>query len=74
MLLDDAVRPAARAAADDVPVTLEVTPGVPHLFQAFAAMLDEGEAALRRVTEFLHAAFAIPPQAQTTARPHRRQR
>lgn len=57
LLLDDAVRLAARAAADDVPVTLEVTPGVPHLFQAFAAMLDEGEAALRRVTEFLHAAF-----------------
>ncbi|WP_042433360.1 alpha/beta hydrolase [Streptacidiphilus anmyonensis] len=55
LLLDDAVRLAARAAADDVPVTLEVTPGVPHLFQAFAAMLDEGEAALRRVTEFLAA-------------------
>ncbi|MFI1769614.1 alpha/beta hydrolase fold domain-containing protein [Streptomyces sp. NPDC020800] len=58
LLLDDAVRLAARAAADDVPVTLEVTPGVPHLFQAFAAMLEEGEAALRRVGDFLAAAFA----------------
>ncbi|WP_405883755.1 alpha/beta hydrolase [Streptomyces sp. NBC_01136] len=57
LLLDDAVRLAARAAADDVPVTLEVTPGVPHLFQAFAAMLEEGEAALRRVGDFLAAAF-----------------
>ncbi|KUN03584.1 alpha/beta hydrolase [Streptomyces yokosukanensis] len=57
LLLDDAVRLAARAAADDVPVTLEVTPGVPHLFQAFAAMLEEGEAALRRVSDFLSAAF-----------------
>ncbi|ANP51352.1 acetyl esterase/lipase [Streptomyces griseochromogenes] len=56
LLLDDAVRLAARAAADDVPVTLEVTPGVPHLFQAFAAMLGEGDAALRQVTKFLHAA------------------
>ena len=55
-------RLAARAAADDVPVTLEVTPGVPHLFQAFAAILDEGEAALQRVEAFLrtHLAVQIP--------------
>jgi epsilon-lactone hydrolase len=58
VLLDDAVRLTARAAADDVPVALEVTPGVPHLFQAFAAMLEEGEAALQRATGFLHTAFA----------------
>jgi epsilon-lactone hydrolase len=57
LLLDDAVRLAARAAADDVPVTLQITPGVPHLFQAFAAVLDEGDAALNQVTEFLQAAF-----------------
>ena len=57
LLLDDAVRLAGRAAAGDVPVTLEVTPGVPHLFQAFAAMLEEGDAALDRVAEFLAAAF-----------------
>jgi epsilon-lactone hydrolase len=57
LLLDDAVRLAARAAAGDVAVTLEVTPGVPHLFQAFAATLDEGNAALNRVTEFLRAAL-----------------
>jgi acetyl esterase/lipase len=36
---------AARAAAADVAVRLEVTPGVPHVFQGFAAMLDEGDAA-----------------------------
>lgn len=60
VLLDDAVRLAARAAADDVPVTLEVTPGVPHLFQAFAAMLEEGEAALRRVAEFLGTSLRRP--------------
>jgi acetyl esterase/lipase len=59
VLLDDALRLATRAAAADVPVTLEVTPGVPHLFQAFAAMLDEGEAALRRVAGFLRAATGI---------------
>jgi acetyl esterase/lipase len=59
LLLDDAVRLAARAARDDVPVTLEVTPGVPHLFQAFAAVLREGDDALNRMTEFLQAALRI---------------
>jgi acetyl esterase/lipase len=58
VLLDDALRLAARAANHDVAVTLDVTPGVPHLFQAFAPMLDEGGAALRRVTEFLTATLA----------------
>jgi monoterpene epsilon-lactone hydrolase len=53
ILLDDAVRLAARAAADDVATTLEVTPGVPHVFQAFAAILDEGEAALTSAGGFL---------------------
>jgi epsilon-lactone hydrolase len=57
LVLDDAVRLVARAAAADVPVTLEITPGVPHLFQTFAAVLDEGDAALDQVTEFLRAAL-----------------
>lgn len=53
ILLDDSVRLAARAAAADVSVSLEVTPGVPHVFQAFAAVLDEGDAALDDVARFL---------------------
>ena len=53
IVLDDSTRLAARAAADNVAVTLEVTPGVPHLFQAFAAMLEEGDAAVNNVTAFL---------------------
>jgi epsilon-lactone hydrolase len=53
ILLDDSTRLAARAAAADVAVTLDVTPGVPHLFQGFAAVLEEGDAALSRVTAFL---------------------
>jgi acetyl esterase/lipase len=57
ILLDDATRLAARAAAADVAVTLEVTPGVPHVFQAFAAMLDEGDVALTRVGTFLRSRF-----------------
>jgi monoterpene epsilon-lactone hydrolase len=58
ILLSDALRLAARAATSDVPVTLEVTPGVPHVFQGYAAMLDEGDAALKRAAEFLKTQFA----------------
>ena len=46
------------AAIDEVPVTLEVTPGVPHVFQGFAAVLDEGDAALDRASTFLETQFA----------------
>jgi len=46
ILLSDALRLARKAAIDEVPVTLEVTPGVPHVFQGFAAVPDEGDAAL----------------------------
>ncbi|HWD68629.1 MAG TPA: alpha/beta hydrolase fold domain-containing protein [Solirubrobacteraceae bacterium] len=53
ILLDDATRLAARAAADDVAVTLEITPGAPHVFQGFAAILDEGDDALIRAGKFL---------------------
>jgi len=44
ILLNDATRLAAHAAAADVAITLEITPGVAHVFQGFAAMLDEGKA------------------------------
>ena len=53
ILLDDAVRLAARTAAHDVQVTLQVTPEVPHVFQAFAPILDEGKAALRNGGAFV---------------------
>jgi monoterpene epsilon-lactone hydrolase len=58
ILLSDALRLASRAAIDEVPVTLEVTPGAPHVFQGFAAVLDEGDAALDRASTFLKTQFA----------------
>jgi acetyl esterase/lipase len=58
ILLSDAIRLAGRAAESDVATTLEVTPGVPHVFQAYAAVLDEGNTALSRAAEFLNAHFA----------------
>src|ERR1700689_1436606 len=53
VLLDDATRLAAKAATDDVAVILDITPGVPHVFQAFAALLDEGDIALNRAAQFV---------------------
>jgi acetyl esterase/lipase len=54
VLLSDALRLAGRAASSDVPVTLDVTPGVPHVFQAYAGLLDEAGAALDRAADFLN--------------------
>jgi acetyl esterase/lipase len=53
ILLSDALRIAARAATADVEATLEVTSGVPHVFQGFAAALDEAAVALDRAAMFL---------------------
>lgn len=58
VLLDDATRLAVKAAADDVAVILDITPGVPHVFQAFAGILDEGDAALNRAAVFVTNALA----------------
>jgi epsilon-lactone hydrolase len=63
ILLSDATRLATRAAAADVAVTLEVTPGVPHVFQAFAATLDEADTALTSAGAFLRAHLATEPHA-----------
>jgi epsilon-lactone hydrolase len=58
VLLDDAVRLARQAATADVQVTLDITPGVPHVFQTFSPILDEGAAALDRAGQFLSAHLA----------------
>jgi epsilon-lactone hydrolase len=59
ILLSDALRLAGRAATADVQITLEVTPGVPHVFQGFAGLLDEAGAALDRASAFLTTQFAV---------------
>jgi epsilon-lactone hydrolase len=55
VLLDDAVRLARQAATADVEVTLDITPGVPHVFQAYYPILDEAAAALDRAGQLLSA-------------------
>jgi monoterpene epsilon-lactone hydrolase len=65
LLLDDAVRLAGQAAAADVEVTLDITPGVPHVFQAYHPILDEAAAALDRAGRFLSARLAGSPTLET---------
>jgi monoterpene epsilon-lactone hydrolase len=58
VLLDDAVRLARQAATADAEVTLDITPGVPHVFQAYYPILDEAAAALDRAGQLLSAHLA----------------
>jgi monoterpene epsilon-lactone hydrolase len=58
VLLDDAVRLARQAATADVEVTLDITPRVPHVFQAYHAILDEAAAALDRAGQLMSAHLA----------------
>jgi acetyl esterase/lipase len=58
VLLDDAIRLARQAATADVEVTLDIIPGVPHVFQAYYAILDEAVAPLDRAGQLLSAHLA----------------
>lgn len=53
VLLDDSVRMAQRATDAGVDVILDVTADVPHVFQAWADVLDEADEALDRAALFL---------------------
>ena len=53
VLLDDAIRLARQAATADVEVTLDITPQVPHVFQAYHSILDEAATALDRAGQLL---------------------
>ena len=53
LLLDDSVRLAERARDADVDMTLDITAGAPHVFQAFVGTLDEAGQALDRAALFL---------------------
>jgi acetyl esterase/lipase len=65
VLLDDAVRLARQAATADVEVTLDITPRVPHVFQAYYPILDEAAAALDRAGQLLSAHLAAAQHVTT---------
>jgi monoterpene epsilon-lactone hydrolase len=58
VLLDDAIRLASQAITADVEVTLDITPGVPHVFQAYHGILDEAVAALDRAGQLVSVRLA----------------
>jgi acetyl esterase/lipase len=55
VLLDDAVRAAAKAKQAGVDVTLEVWPEMPHVWHAFAPFLPEATRAIDRIGAFVRA-------------------
>jgi monoterpene epsilon-lactone hydrolase len=61
VFLDDSTRLATRAAAAGVDVILDVTAGVPHVFQAYTGSLDEADAALDRAGRFVADRLAAVP-------------
>jgi acetyl esterase/lipase len=65
VLLDDAIRLAGVAATADVEITLDITPGVPHVFQAYHPILNEAIEALDRAGLFLSAHLTGSPALET---------
>jgi len=56
-LLDDSTRFAQRARKAGVDLTLEVWPGMIHVWQIFASELEEGREAVERIGEYLRKRF-----------------
>ncbi|MEU8289123.1 alpha/beta hydrolase [Micromonospora sp. NPDC048905] len=60
LLLDDSVRLAKRARDAEVDVILDITAGVPHVFQSFIGQLDEADHALDRAAMFITQRLQTP--------------
>jgi monoterpene epsilon-lactone hydrolase len=63
ILLDDSVSMAKRARDAGVDVILDVTAGVPHVFQTYTGVLDEADLAIDRAALFLTQHIAVPAAA-----------
>jgi acetyl esterase/lipase len=53
VLLDDSLRLVARAAEQEVDVSLDVVAGAPHVYQLFAGLLPEADEALDHAATFV---------------------
>jgi len=53
MLRDDGIRAALKARADGITVTLEVWPGMFHVFQSHEPLLPEARAAIEHIADFI---------------------
>ena len=55
IIRDDSVQVAARANADGADVTLEIWPGMFHVFQSHEPLLPEGRQAIANIADFIRA-------------------
>jgi acetyl esterase/lipase len=55
MLRDDSVRVAAKARADGIEVTLEIWPGMFHVFQSHEPLLPEARESIAHLADFMRA-------------------
>jgi len=58
IIRDDSIRAAAKARADGVDVTLQVWPGMFHVFQSHEPLLPEGREAIEHIAGFMRACSA----------------
>ncbi|MFW2854543.1 alpha/beta hydrolase [Sphingomonas sp. TX0543] len=52
-LLDDSLRLLRAATLADVPVEIKIYQGLPHVWQLFAGILDEGQSAIEEAGRFV---------------------
>lgn len=64
VLLDDSTRIAEKLEEAGVPVTLDIWPSMPHVWQLFAARLPEGREAIVKIGAFLRDHLGRPAEAQ----------
>jgi len=62
MLLDDGIRAAQKARADGIPVTLEVWPGMFHVFQSHEPLLPEAREAVAHIADFIRTRSKTAPK------------
>ncbi len=55
MLRDDSIRAAKKAATDGAKVTLEIYPGMFHVFQSHEPLLPEAKQSIQHMADFMHA-------------------
>ena len=64
ILSDDSRRMTAHLEAQNAPVTLQITPGAPHVWQMFDGFFPEARAAIRATAEFLDSETPRAPKPQ----------
>ena len=62
IIRDDSVLAATKAQADGVDVTLEIWPGMFHVFQSHEPLLPEGRDAIEHIAAFMRSSCAIERQ------------